>query len=564
MITEMHNCKKCQREFQIEPDDFSFYEKMDVLPPKLCPECRAQLRLAFRNERAFYKRDCDKCGKGVVSMYSPNKPYTVWCYDCWFADDWDARDYGRDYDPSRPFLEQFSELANAVPKIGLVYVRSPGSEYTNISADNKNCYMIVESSNNEDCIHSYWLQECRDSVDTSYTSKSERMYECDDCYNSYQLSWSKGCHDCRDSAFIFDCKGCFDCLGCVNLRQKQYCIFNEQYSKEEYEAKRAAFSLDTHSGVEAFSEEFSDFLKKQPRKYAEILNVTNSTGNYMKHVKNCRACFHTYEAEDSAYGEHVWRNAKDCMDVSTAGRNASMIYNSINSGLDVASHICSVQGWSSTFIQYSMYTMNANHCFGCAGIRKQDYCILNTQYEKDAYEALMAEIVSGLKASGEYGAFFPAELSSFGYNETPAAEQFPLTKEEALAQGFKWEDMPRGIYGKATIGWEDVPDAIGGTSEDIIKEIFECEHCQKNYRIIGNEFSFYHKLNIPLPRWCPECRHARRIAARGPNKLWNRSCMCKQAGHDHSGRCPNEFETSYAPERPEILYCESCYQKEVV
>ncbi|MFZ1019649.1 MAG: hypothetical protein WAN61_01490 [Minisyncoccia bacterium] len=28
-------------------------------------------------------------------------------------------------------------------------------------------------------------------------------------------------------------------------------------------------------------------------------------------------------------------------------------------------------------------------------------------------------------------------------------------------------------------------------------------------------------------------------------------------------KCAVEFETSYAPERPEIVYCEKCYQQEV-
>ncbi|MBI5622130.1 DNA-directed RNA polymerase, partial [Candidatus Falkowbacteria bacterium] len=32
---------------------------------------------------------------------------------------------------------------------------------------------------------------------------------------------------------------------------------------------------------------------------------------------------------------------------------------------------------------------------------------------------------------------------------------------------------------------------------------------------------------------------------------------CKNAG------CTNEFETTYAPERPERVYCEECYQKEI-
>ena len=215
-------------------NDLSFYEKLGVLPPKLCPKCRAQLRLSFRNERVFYKRPCDKCKKDVVSMYSPNKPYTVWCYDCWFADDWDGTDYAKEYDSDKPFLEQFEVLFQAVPKVALIYVKSPGSEYTNISADNKNCYFIVESSNNEDSIHSYWIQECRDVIDTSFASKCELCYECDDCYNCYKVLNSKGCHDCRESSFLLDCKGCSDCLGCVNLRQQQYCIFNQQYSKEDY------------------------------------------------------------------------------------------------------------------------------------------------------------------------------------------------------------------------------------------------------------------------------------------------------------------------------------------
>ena len=35
--------------------------------------------------------------------------------------------------------------------------------------------------------------------------------------------------------------------------------------------------------------------------------------------------------------------------------------------------------------------------------------------------------------------------------------------------------------------------------------------------------------------------------------------------HFHGdGPCPNEFETTFAPDRPEIVYCESCYNSEVV
>ena len=68
---EKKTCQNCKSDFIIEPDDFGFYEKMNVLPPKLCPECRSQLRLNFRNERFFYKNTCGNCKKGTVSMWSP-------------------------------------------------------------------------------------------------------------------------------------------------------------------------------------------------------------------------------------------------------------------------------------------------------------------------------------------------------------------------------------------------------------------------------------------------------------------------------------------------------------
>ncbi|MBP7804864.1 MAG: hypothetical protein KA052_01415 [Candidatus Pacebacteria bacterium] len=556
MNPETKNCESCKMDFVIETDDFSFYEKMGVLPPKKCPDCRSQLRLNFRNERSFYKRECDKCKKPFIGQFSSNKTYPVWCHDCWFADDWSGKDFALEYDPSRPFLEQWKELWESVPKPGTISTRDEGCEYVNYVADNKHCYFLIESSNNEDAIHCYWIQLSKDLVDCSYTQKVERSYDSDDCYDSYNLKYCKGAHSCTDSAFLLNSRGCMNCLGCINLRQQQYCIFNEQYTKEEYEKKLAEYRLDTHSGVEKFRKEFEAFIAGKPRKFAEIYNVLNSTGNYMTNVKNVRHSFHSYDAEECAYSIHAWRGAKECVDCNTAGRGAELLYNTMNTGLDAANIVCGSFCWGSQFMDYCVNCPDSQNALGCVGYRKAKYAILNKPYEKDEYEKLRAEIIEKMKQEGVYGEFYPPEFSAFGYNETSAMIEYPLTKEEALSKGFKWEDTPRGTFGKATIAWADVPDSIGKTSPDIVKEIFECTKCQKNYRVIGNEFSFYQKCGIPLPRLCPECRHERRIVARGPNKLWHRKCM-------NSG-CENEFETNYAPERPEILYCEDCYQKEIL
>ena len=78
------------------------------------------------------------------------------------------------------------------------------------------------------------------------------------------------------------------------------------------------------------------------------------------------------------------------------------------------------------------------------------------------------------------------------------------------------------------------------------------------------ELELYKRLDVAVPALCPNCRHYARIRQRNPLKLWHRSCMCDKQNHTHKGKCPNEFETSYAPDRPEIVYCEQCYQAEIV
>ena len=166
--------------------------------------------------------------------------------------------------------------------------------------------------------------------------------------------------------------------------------------------------------------------------------------------------------------------------------------------------------------------------------------------------------------SYKYWEFYPIEHSPFGYNESCAMEINPLSRDEVLEKGYKWQDSIQRTTGKETIRPDKIPDSINEIKDTILNEVLACMDCGRNYKIIGNELIFYHKMQIPVPRRCFWCRHAGRIARQNPFKLWHRQCMCEKNNHDHSNhRCPNEFETSYMPERPEIVYCESCYQKEV-
>jgi len=129
-----------------------------------------------------------------------------------------------------------------------------------------------------------------------------------------------------------------------------------------------------------------------------------------------------------------------------------------------------------------------------------------------------------------------------------------------------------GTFGKETIKPEQIPDDIKDVGDSILKEALVCVHCRKNYNIVQPELQFYKRENIPIPRLCPGCRYTRRINLRPPRKLWHRQCMCDykvyenstKHGHHPDDKCLNEFETAYSSEQPEIVYCEQCYQAEVV
>jgi hypothetical protein len=71
--------------------------------------------MAWRNEwRLFRKRD-EHSGSDVFSLYSPSSTVKIYSNDYWNSDAWDPTSYGREYDFSRPFFEQFAELLRTVP-----------------------------------------------------------------------------------------------------------------------------------------------------------------------------------------------------------------------------------------------------------------------------------------------------------------------------------------------------------------------------------------------------------------------------------------------------------------
>lgn len=555
----MNTCKHCKTEFEIFDKDREFYQMMEVPEPTLCYLCRMQRRLSYRSERFLYHRKCDLTGKQIISTYSTDNPFPVYYSDEWWSDRYDPLKYGREFDFKRPFFEQFFELRNVVPRLNLIQQKPMfNSEYCNAAGNNKNCYLAFSSNSNEDCYYISWCNYCKNCIDCKTLNKSELCYECVDCRDCYGLRYSQDCANCSDSAFLRNCQGCRDCFGCSNQKDKQYYIFNKPFTETAYKKFMKEVDLSSNKTVEKIKEriddEFSDLIVKE----YEGMNNQDSLGNYLRNNKNAYMCFDCEDCEDIRYCMALFR-AKNSMDHSYWGDGTEKIYECQACGFrDYNLRFCNLCWSECSDLTYCDHCFSSRDCFGSVGLKKNQYLILNKQYSKEEYFKLVPKIIEHMKETsaiagqaGEWGEFFPTSHSLYGYNETLAQEEVPLIKGEVLKRGWRWKDVEKDKSYKGAK--YQIADKIAGVPEDICMQILISEKSGEPYKIIPQELKFLKENGIPVPRITPDERHWARMEKRNPRKLYDRTCA----------KCGADIRTTYAPDRPEIVYCEKCYLKEV-
>lgn len=549
----------------IEKEDFNFYEKMKVPPPTWCPECRLVRRWSFSNTWSLYWRDCDLCKSRTMSMYSPKQKIKVYCPECWWGDSWDGTEYGMDYDPGRPFFEQFKELFDKTPHVALetLYTSLVNSNYSNALAWSKNCYQIFWADYCESVYYSSILNNLKWSSDCIRGFSSELCYESIGFSRNYRTFFSNECDNCIDVWFSRNCYNCLYCIGCVNLRGEKNCIFNIKYSKEEYERKLKEFGFDSWQNLNQFKKQaYAFWLTKPYREYdGHSLNL-NVTGEHIYNSKNSKECYIVNGVDNCKWTQLISVSpAKDCFDYSGWGNNATLVYESVQTGENINNVKFTFYGTPDLVnLEYCAWNTAGKNNFGCANLKRRSYCILNKQYSKEDYEKLKTQIIEDMKKNSyvdkkgrkfSYGEFFPLEISAFPYNKSTAMRFFPKTKESALSEGYDWSDEENPLP-SSTIKASELPDKIAETSESILQKIIECAACQRSYRIVKGELNLLNKMNLPIPHECPKCREDKRFSQMTKPGMHHRTC----------GKCKANIYTPYAPEDPRIVYCVKCYQQE--
>lgn len=536
-------CRVSGQPFTVTETDQAFYEKIGVPLPTLCPNERLKRRLAFRNERTLYRRNCDLCEVDIMSMFDANVPFPVYCVKCFWSDKWDPKTYAQDFDFSRPFFDQFQDLLMRVPKAATLQLNNENSEYNALIAFSRNAYMSPGSYQVEDCYYVRKSRLCKDCVNSNSIDNCELVGEstnCTKCYNSHHLI---NCRNCHDSKFLNDCAGCKDCFMCSGLRNKQFYFKNQKYSEEDYKKILENYARQT---VEQLTDEFKQFKNSLPQRAQIQMNSENCSGDYIYNSQNAQECFDCFELEDCKYMFEC-TDVKDSMDLSMHDKEIELCYELSSGGeknYNLKFSYCSCASPNSEYLYSCFYLADS---FGCDGFHSRvQNCILNKQYEEEEYALLKARIIKHMKSSNEYGEFFPASMSLSAYNESAANILMPLTKQEALASGYKWKDVEPKQYASPTAS---VPEMIQDTQESIIKELLACKTCGKNYKIIPQELKLYKKIGIPASKRCADCRQKELDAWKNPRHLWESVCS----------QCHASIQTTYDPKSSHIIYCEKCY-----
>lgn len=312
------------------------------------------------------------------------------------------------------FWREFEKLRAKAPRLALSTVNNTNSPYTNFCTNSKNCHLIFGADSCEDCYYGVTVLKCTDCIDSQTLYSSTLCYECVDSEQCYNCNYLQDCRECTDSSYLFDCIGCESCFGCAGLRHKKFYIFNEPYSKEDYEKKMEEIASWPRGEAE---KKFEEVKMRTPRVFARMANTENSYGDFLVNTKNCFYCFDAKEAEDSMYCDRPI-GVKDSVDTANMFKNCEMCYQ-VMSGIDLNNVNFSFLCWYCHDVEYSMYCFNSNHLFGCISLNHKEYIILNKQYEKETWFKTVAEIKDQMRREGTYGKMFE---SDFPYEDSIARD----------------------------------------------------------------------------------------------------------------------------------------------
>lgn len=540
------SCEPSGRDFCIDEKDIEFFEKLRVPPFKFSFNERMRRLLSFKNARNLYRRK-DIDGNKLLSIYPADAGFGLLPPDKWWGDNWEqGESFGFDYNEDEPFFVQLQWLSKKVPRMALSsHPDNENSEYTNDTIKVKDCYFVFDSANSENVLYGEYLDQCKDSMECHDANKLELCYWFLNGANIFNVKFSYDTANCRDSWFLYKCDNCKNCYMCVGLSNKEYNFKNKQLTKEEYQKKLEEVDLGDRDTFEKEKNTFYRMADEAVQHGEEVYFSENSTGNY---ITRCKKCFNTYNVVNCQDLRHTIGTAfsKDSMDIAFGCYESELCYECVRGSSNYNSKFV-VGCQNSRDIEYCDNCFNCKNCFGCIGLKGKEYHVLNKEYSEEDYWKLIDKIKTSMLERGEYGQFFPVEMSPFPYNASDANIYFPMKKEEAGNKGYKWKEL--GIADTSCVQPDIVPKNIKDVTDDILKKPICCTKSKRPFKITKAELELYRKLGIPIPILHPDERYKERLQRKRPYEIFKRKC----------DSCGKEFYSTFKQDFPVDVLCNKCY-----
>ena len=520
-------CRISGKEFTITDEDLAFYENISPIirwekflipPPTLCPEERLRRRLSWRGMYHLYRSKCTLTGKDIITVYPPNRPYQPVDQATWWSDRVENLETGREYDFETSFMSQYDLLLKEayLPCLSNEYTTNQNSDYVQGTSNIKDCYLIFNASESENCEYCESIGFSRNCFDSYF------IRNCDQCYDSI---WLTRCHtcisleeseDCRNVDFSYNMKWCSDCLLSFGQSNQKYLIHNKQFTQEAYfEEKKKYQTLHNGYAYPKLSELFE--VMKQDGDIEKIINYgsENITGNHLSHCSNVHFATDVVDSKNCKYINTIgkWEDVYDCF---SWWYTLESSYECVAVGSGASDIIGSYAVWSNTSRMYYCFScIGCSDCLGCVWLKNKSYCIFNSQYTKEVYEELVAKIIGNMIRDGEWGEYLSPTISPWGYTETMAMDYFPLSKHEAGVLWYGWNDYePPKPEATKYIPASRLPENISDIPDDILDWAIECEVSGKYYKLTRPELEFYRKHHLPIPRKHYDIRRQERFSRR--------------------------------------------------
>lgn len=292
------------------------------------------------------------------------------------------------------FFTELQKIILSQPKLPVVVVNCENCTLCNEVYNSKNLFSCFDAYQITDSFYLFDSFICANCGDCDYAIESELCYESVDPYKAFNCDYLEYCENIRDSAYCYRCSG-NNLFGCVNIKNKSFCIFNRQLTESEYNEKVKKLRALPPEKILAAVE---NIKKRFPLTQTIAADNENTTyGNYIHFDKDCYLCFDAAHDVNSAYLYDSF-NCRMSYDLTYVAVGTELTYSAVDCATLFNCSFC-VHANNCQDSSYLFNCSNVKNSLGCVGLKNKEYCILNRQFTKEEYEKLKSEILSQVNSA---------------------------------------------------------------------------------------------------------------------------------------------------------------------